>query len=119
MNPEEQHLEHMATHRANCIKGSHAMARASIQIIHPKPLTVFNFKVYIRIWQDDDFIYGEWVEYCEKLIKERLDINTNSYKAMADQLYDLIATEMPGREIKIQINSAGKTGLSIKYDFKT
>ena len=95
------------------------MARASIQIIHPKPLTVFNFKVYIRIWQDDDFIYGEWVEYCEKLIKERLDINTNSYKAMADQLYDLIATEMPGREIKIQINSAGKTGLSIKYDFKT
>jgi len=119
VDPEEQHKKYQEGWRANAIKGSHAMARASIQVIHKTPLTVFNFKIYIRIWQDDDFVYDEWSDFCEKLITEQLDINTNSYKAMADQLYDLIATDMPGREIKIQINSAGKTGLSIKYDFKT
>jgi hypothetical protein len=117
MNPEEQHEQYQAQWRANCIKGSHCMAGVRFLKFH-EVTTVFRFEVKIRIWQDEDWEYGEFHDFCKNLVDTDITLNTNSYKEMSDQLYDLIATEMPGREIWIKILHEN-AGLTTKYDQKT
>jgi len=112
MNPEERHEEFAAGMIENIVKGALNMARFRFSVTYGT--RVYNYKVYIQIWQDDDFDYDEFLEHCKKLTHTGVELNTNSYKAMADQLYRLLAADLPGRGIHICINQ-NDTGITIKY----
>ena len=113
LDPEAQHRAYMDLQQKSIVKNAINMARVRYSIT--AGTRVYNYKVYIQIWQDDDFIYEEFLDYCKKLTLTGVTLNTNSYKAMADQLYNLIASEMPGRNIWICINQ-NDTGITIQYE---
>ena len=116
MDPEEQHKKYETERRKNCIKGAQSMAGVRFLIFH-EITTVFRFEVKIQIWQVDDWDYSEFHDFCKNLVDNGVTLNTSSYKAMSDQLYDLIATDMPGRQFWIKILREN-TGLTTKYDQK-
>ena len=109
MDPEKQHAEVQLEWQKNIAKTAGNMARVRYTVIHD--VAALDFKVYMQIWQDDDWDYIQFLEFCKKLTVEQVELNTNSYKAMADQLYLLIAKEMPSRNIWICINN-GDIGIS-------
>mgnify|MGYP003640134644 CR=1 FL=1 len=116
LDPEQQHQAYMDRFRENVCKGAHKMARVRYtQFDRAFPLRALDFKVYIQIWDDSDWIYNEFLEYCKKLTAEQVELNNSSYQNMADQLFNLIATEMPGRDIWICINH-DDVGITIKYN---
>jgi len=113
LDPEEQHRAYMDLQRKTLMKDALNMARVRYSIT--VGTRVYNYKVYIQIWQDDDFNYEEFLDFCKKLTVNEVELNTNSYKAMADQLYNLLAIGMPGRSIWICINQ-NDTGITIQYE---
>ena len=114
MNPEERHLEFLARKQKGIVKTAHAMARVRYTIFRHISQAL-NFKVYIQIWQDDDWNYEEFLEFCKKLTADQIELNTSRYKAIADELYLLISAEMPSRNIWICINH-NDIGITIKYE---
>lgn len=120
MDPEENFAAYQQEYIKNVVKGAKNMARVRFSIFdrHNNKTRTLDFKVYIQIWQDDDWDYAGHLEYVKNLVETGVELNTNSYKAMSDQLYILIATDMPNREIWIVINS-NDIGLTTKYDQKT
>jgi len=112
MNPEEQHRLYQQEAIYNIMRGAQNMARCRFTLFHNA--MHYDFKVWMEIWQDDDFDYVEFQAHCKKIAQEHILINNNKFKAHADELYRLLATEMPGRETWISINS-GDVGLHIKY----
>lgn len=118
MDPEQQHLEFIKQQQKNIVKGADCMARVRYTVYnHILNWNGINFEVYIQIWQDKDWNYKEFLEFCKKLTDEKVELNTNSYKVMADELYLLIANEMPGRNIWICINhNDNDIGITIKYE---
>lgn len=112
MDPEKQHEQVRLEYSRHIAKGAGNMSRVRYTVIHG--LDCLDFKVYMQIWQDDDWNYEEFLDYCKKLTAEHIELNTNSYKAMADELYLLIAKDMPSRNIWICINN-GDIGITVKY----
>ena len=117
MNPEENFARMQKEYIKNVISGAKNMARVRFTLFH-ETSTTLDFKVYMQIWQDDDWDYKAHLEYVKNLVVTGVELNTSSYKAMSDQLYRLIAADMPSREIWIVINS-NDIGLTTKYDQKT
>lgn len=89
------------------------MSRARFTVVDCT--VAYEFKVYIEIWQDDDWSYTEFKYFCKSLVRTGVELNTSSYKAMSDQLYLLITEEMPGRDLIIIINN-GDIGLTTEYN---
>ena len=114
MDPEEQHQQYLKEYANNRQKNSTAMARSRFSV-NVNNAEVLDFKVYIQIWQDEDWLYTEWHDFCKKLVTEKVKLNNSSYKAIADELFLLIATELPARNVWIKINQ-NDVGLTIKYD---
>jgi len=112
MNPDERHQQYIKELVANNIKTATRMARARFTLIDRT--VAYEFKVYMQIWQDDDWDYNYFKSYCKKLALDAVVLNNNSYKAMSDNLYEALAAEMPGSEITIVINN-GDIGLTTKY----
>ena len=112
MNPEAQHKFHMDEWRENCIKNSHAMARCRYTMVNGS--RAYDFKVYMQIWQDDDWDYIEFIDFCKNKTTEHVELNTSTYKEMADTLYRAMAIELPGRNIWVCINE-GDVGITVKY----
>ena len=116
VDPEKQHEQVRSEYARHIAKSAKNMARARYTFISDGHIKMaFDFKVYIQIWQDEDWNYTEFRNYCKKLTQEQVKLNTNSYKAMADQLYLLITKDMPGRNIWIFINN-DDIGINIKYE---
>ena len=113
MDPEDKHLEYLKEWAATNVKNAVNMARVRFTVFHNRT-TALDFKVYMQIWQDDEWDYNYFHDYCKKLVETKVELNTTSYKAISDQLYQLIAMDSPGSEIWIKINS-GDIGLTTKY----
>lgn len=112
MNPDERHQQYIKELVANNIKTATRMARARFTLIDRT--VAYEFKVYVEIWEDREFDYNYFKSHCKKLAFSAVALNNNSYKAMSDELYEALATEMPGSEITIVINN-GDIGLTTKY----
>ncbi len=113
MDPEKQHKQVKLEYSKHIVKMADNMSRVRYTVIHGTE--ALDFKVYMQIWQDDDWDYEEFLDYCKKLTAEHIKLNTNSYKAMADELYLLIAKDMPSRNIWICINN-DDIGITVKYE---
>ena len=115
MTPEELHTFHMNEWTEEAVKSAKCMARCRFTVF--KDATPFDFKIYLSIDHDDDWEYYEVLKECKKMVEDGVELNTTSYKGMADQLYRTIAKEMPGREIWIVINT-NNIGVTTKYNQK-
>jgi hypothetical protein len=114
MNPEEQHHRYLKKYAGNRMKNGVAMARCRFSA-HVGAAEMLDFKVYVQIWQDEDWLYAEWHDFCKKLVEEKVTLNNSSYKAIADELFLLIAEELPSRNVWIKINQ-NDVGITIRYD---
>ena len=109
MNPEEQHRIYMREYASNRKRESRAMAFCKFVI------DGFHFEIAVRIWQDDDWEYNEWSDFCKNIVKERLELNNSTFKTIADSLFEEIAMELPSREIWIKISQGEDISLTVKY----
>jgi hypothetical protein len=113
VNPEEQHQIYMRESISNSVKGAKRFARARFDLVHKQ--MVYEFKVYLEIYDDKDFDYAYYEELCKNLAKENVELNTDvDFKTKSDQLYKALAHNLPGSDISIVINN-GNVGLTTHY----
>ena len=116
VNPEEQHEIYMREYAENRMKNGNAMARCRFSVGRGRA-EILDFKIYIRIWQDDDWNYEEWCEFCKNIVSEKVTLNNTSYRVIANELFSFIAAELPGRSIWVKINQ-NDVGVTVKYDMQ-
>ena len=78
---------------------------------------IFHFKVWISVTHDDrdiEFIqFKRWLEgFYDKGI---LQLDYKSCEMMSQDLYDIIHSKYPNREVWIEISEDGENGSFIKY----
>jgi hypothetical protein len=110
VTPEEQFLAHNTQRIENVVKQALCMTTCKFQIANSP---IF-FAISMQIWQDNDWDHEAFSNFCKRIINENNLINNSSYKAIADELYKMMATELPGREIWINM-SWNHYELLIKY----
>jgi hypothetical protein len=77
---------------------------------------LFKFKVWIEIFHNDrELEFHQVLNYCESLFESSIDINSKSVEMLSDDLYHLLATKYPGRNIKISVSEDGECGCLIEY----
>lgn len=77
---------------------------------------LFKFKVQIEIFHDDrELEFHQFLNYCESLYENNLNINHKSVEMLADDLYNKISVEYPNRDMKIEISEDGECGCCIEY----
>jgi hypothetical protein len=78
---------------------------------------IFHFKVWIGVTHDDrDIEFIQFKRWLEKLYAEgTLQLDYKSCEMMSGDLYDVISSKYPGREIWIEVSEDGENGSFIKY----
>jgi hypothetical protein len=78
---------------------------------------LFKFNVQIEVFHNDrELEFHQVLDYCESLYKdENLDINHKSVEMLADDLYAVLSTKYPNRDMKITISEDGECGCTIEY----
>ena len=77
---------------------------------------LFKFKVGIEVFHTDrELEFHQFLNFCESLFEDRIDINAKSVEMLSDDLYENIAMKYPNRDIKIDVSEDGECGSTIEY----
>ena len=77
----------------------------------------FHFKVWIEVFHDDrDIEFIQFKRWLENLYKEDvIQLNNKSCEMIADDLYETINDEYPGRYVKISVAEDNENGCEMEY----
>ena len=78
---------------------------------------IFHFKVWIEVFHDDrDIEFIQFKRWLENLYKEDIiQLNNKSCEMIADDLFEAINDEYPGRYIKISVAEDNENGCEMEY----
>ena len=78
---------------------------------------IFHFKVWIEVFHDDrDIEFIQFKRWLEKLYgNAELQLDYKSCEMIADDLYEAINDEYPGRYIKISVAEDNENGCEMEY----
>ncbi len=79
---------------------------------------MFGFKVAIQVFSNDRelefIIFKRWLE--DSFETGILQLDSKSCEMISDDLYEMIATKYPGRDIEITVSEDGENGATITYN---
>ena len=78
---------------------------------------IFHFKVWIGVTHNDrDIEFIQFKRWLQNLYADAtLSLDFKSCEMMSDDLYGMISTKYPGREVWIEVSEDGENGSFIKY----
>ena len=78
---------------------------------------IFHFNVSIEVFHNDrDIEFIQFKRWLESLYQGTLELNYKSCEMISDDLYEVIATRFPGRDIEITVSEDGENGATIRYN---
>lgn len=79
---------------------------------------IFHFSVAIEVFHNDrDIEFIQFKRWLENLYKGgTLELNYKSCEMISDDLYEVIATRYPNRNIEITVSEDGENGATIYYN---
>jgi hypothetical protein len=78
---------------------------------------IFHFNVSIEVFHNDrDIEFIQFKRWLESLYQGTLELNFKSCEMISDDLYEVIASRYPGRDIEITISEDGENGATIRYN---
>ena len=80
---------------------------------------IFHFRVGIQVTHNDrDIEFIQFKRWLESLFRGILELNNKSCEMISDDLYEVIATRYPDRDIQIEVSEDGENGCLINYNTK-
>lgn len=78
---------------------------------------IFHFNVAIQVFHNDrDIEFIQFKRWLENLYAGgTLELNYKSCEMISDDLYEVIATRYPNRDIEITVSEDGENGATIQY----
>jgi hypothetical protein len=77
---------------------------------------MFHFHVTIQVFHNDrDIEFIQFKRWIENLYKDSLQLDHKSCEMISDELYQVIATRYPDRDIEIEVSEDGENGCNISY----
>jgi hypothetical protein len=78
---------------------------------------IFHFEVAIEVFHNDrDIEFIQFKRWLENLYSQgTLELNFKSCEMISDDLYEVIATRYPKRDIEITVSEDGENGATISY----
>jgi hypothetical protein len=77
---------------------------------------IFHFTVAIEVFHNDrDIEFIQFKRWLENLYRNGMELNYKSCEMISDDLYDVIATRYPKRDIEITVSEDGENGATIYY----
>lgn len=90
---------------------------ADVQYLGSRHRHLFKFKVSIEVRHDNrELEFHQFLNYCESLFDQTIDIDHKSVEMLADDLYAQINVKYPGRYVEIEVSEDGECGCCISYD---
>jgi hypothetical protein len=78
---------------------------------------IFHFTVGIQVFHNDrDIEFIQFKRWLESLYRGTLELNNKSCEMISDDLYFMIASRYPDRNVEITVSEDGENGATIKYD---
>ena len=78
---------------------------------------IFHFNVSIEVFHNDrDIEFIQFKRWLESLYQGTLELNYKSCEMISDDLYEVIASRYPGRDITITVSEDGENGATIFYN---
>lgn len=78
---------------------------------------IFHFKVGIQVFHNDrDIEFIQFKRWLVNLLQDNFQLNHKSCEMISDDLYEVIATRYPGRDVEITVSEDGENGATIVYD---
>ena len=78
---------------------------------------IFHFNVSIEVFHNDrDIEFIQFKRWLESLYQGTLELNFKSCEMISDDLYEVIASRFPGRDIEITVSEDGENGATIRYN---
>ena len=78
---------------------------------------IFHFTVGIQVHHNDrDIEFIQFKRWLENLYQGTLQLDYKSCEMISDDLYEVIATRYPGRNIGITVSEDGENGATIIYN---
>ena len=78
---------------------------------------IFHFNVSIEVFHNDrDIEFIQFKRWLESLYQSTLELNFKSCEMISDDLYEVIASRYPGRDIEITVSEDGENGATIRYN---
>lgn len=78
---------------------------------------IFHFHVSIQVFHNDrDIEFIQFKRWLESLYQGTLELNYKSCEMISDDLYEVIASRFPGRDIEITVSEDGENGATICYN---
>jgi len=76
-----------------------------------------HFNVSIEVFHNDrDIEFIQFKRWLESLYQGTLELNYKSCEMISDDLYEVIASRYPGRDIEITVSEDGENGATIRYN---
>ena len=78
---------------------------------------IFHFEVAIEVFHNDrDIEFIQFKRWLENLYSQgTIELNFKSCEMISDELYEVIATRYPKRDIEITVSEDGENGATISY----
>ena len=79
---------------------------------------IFHFKVYLEVFHDDrDVEFIQFKRWMQRLysVDQVLNLDYKSCEMIAEELYNVIITNYPDREVWIDVSEDGENGTFIKF----
>ena len=78
---------------------------------------IFHFEVAIEVFHNDrDIEFIQFKRWLENLYSQgTIELNFKSCEMISDDLYEVIATRYPKRDIEITVSEDGENGATISY----
>ena len=78
---------------------------------------IFHFNVSIEVFHNDrDIEFIQFKRWLESLYQGTLELNFKSCEMISDDLYEVIASRYPERDIEITVSEDGENGATIRYN---
>lgn len=78
---------------------------------------IFHFNVAIEVFHNNrDIEFIQFKRWLESLYQSKLELNFKSCEMISDELYEIIASRYPGRDIKITVSEDNENGATIFYN---
>jgi len=78
---------------------------------------IFHFNVAIQVFHNDrDIEFIQFKRWLESLYQGTLELNNKSCEMISDDLYEVIASRFPGRDIEIKVSEDDENGVVITYN---
>ena len=78
---------------------------------------IFHFNIAIEVFHNDrDIEFIQFKRWLESLYQGTLELNFKSCEMISDDLYEVIASRYPERDIEITVSEDGENGATIRYN---